>query len=131
MTAVVYVDTGTNIVSDALLAIVGASVTASGFYIAWGTGGSSTGATATNTDVDLAARATEAAVSATSETQSAADTCQWIGRLTTTTVKTIEEVGLFIDATGTASDMIIRASHGGVVMATDDIIEYTISLQQT
>ncbi len=131
MPAVVYVDNGTELVSDALLAIVGASVTASGFYIAWGTGGSSSGGTATNTDVDLEARATEAAVSATSETQSAADTNQWVGRLQTTTVKTIEEVGLFIDATGTATDMIIRASHGGVVMATDDIIEYTITLQQT
>lgn len=131
MPAVVYVDNGTELVSDALLAIVGASVTASGFYIAWGTGGSSSGGTATNTDVDLWARATETAVSATSETQSAADTNQWVGRLQTTTVKTIEEVGLFIDATGTATDMIIRASHGGVVMATDDIIEYTITLQQT
>jgi hypothetical protein len=131
MTAVIYVDNGTELVSDAILALTGASVTASGWYIAWGTGGSSSGGTATNTDVDLEARATETAVSATSETQSAADTNQWVGRLQTTTVKTIEEVGLFIDATGTATDMIIRASHGGVVMATDDIIEYTITLQQT
>jgi hypothetical protein len=131
MPATIYVDNGTELVSDMMLAFTGASVTASGWYIAWGTGGSSTGATATNTDVDLAARATETAVSATSETQSAADTNQWVGRLQTTTVKTIEEAGLFIDATGTATDLIIRASHGGVVMATDDIIEYTFTLQQT
>lgn len=131
MPAVVYVDNGTELVSDAILALTGASVTASGWYIAWGTGGSSSGGTATNTDVDLEARATETAVSATSETQSAADTNQWVARLQTTVVKTVEEVGLFIDATGTATDMLIRASHGGVVMATDDIIEYTITLQQT
>lgn len=130
MTAVVYVDNGTELVSDALLALVGASVTASGFYIGWGTGGSSTGATATNADVDLAARATEAFVSATSETQSAGDTNQWIGRLQTTTVKTIEEVGLFV-ACGTATDMLIRNSHGGLSLATDDIVAYTITLQQT
>ena len=131
MVATLYVDNGTDLVSDALLSIVGASVTASGFYIGWGTGGSSTGGTATNTDVDLEAPATEARVSATSETQSAADTNQWIGTLQTTTVKTIEEAGLFIDATGTSTDMIIRANHGGVVLATDDQIEYTFSLQQT
>ena len=131
MPTTLFVDNGTDLVSDALLTLVGASVTASGFYIGWGTGGSSTGGTATNADVDLEAPATEARVSATSETQSAADTDQWRGTLQTTTAKTIEEAGLFINATGTATDMIIRANHGGVVMATDDQIEYTFSLQMT
>ena len=131
MVATIYVDNGTELVSDALLTLVGASVTASGFYIGWGTGGSSTGGTATNTDVDLEAPATEARVSCTGETQSSADTDQFIGTLQTTTVKTIEESGLFIDATGTATDMLIRANHGGVVLATDDQIEYTYTLQQT
>ena len=130
MTAIIYVDNGTELVSDMMLAFTGASVTASGWYIAWGTGGSGTGGTATNTDVDLEARATEAAVSATSETQSG-DTNTWVGRLQTTTAKVIEEVGLFVDATGTATDMIIRANFGEVSLATDDIIEFTISLQQT
>lgn len=131
--AVVYVDNGTELVSDALLALVGASVTASGFYIGWGTGGSSTGATATNTDVDLAAQATEARVSATSETQSAADTDQWVGRLTNNGAasKVIEEAALFIDATGTATDMLIRGSFGGITVATDDVVEFTFTLQQT
>ena len=131
MPATIFVDNGTELLSDAALALVGASVTASGFYIGWGTGGSSTGGTATNTDVDLEAPATETRVSATSETQSAADTNQFIGTLQTTNVKTIEEVGLYIDATGTSTDMLIRANHGGVVMATDDQIEYTFTLQLT
>ena len=131
MPATIFVDNGTDLVSDALLTLVGASVTASGFYIGWGTGGSSTGGTATNTDVDLEAPATEARVSCTDESQSAADTNQFIGTLQTTTVKTIEESGLYIDATGTATDMLIRANHGGVVMATDDQIEYTYTLQIT
>ena len=131
MPTTLFVDNGTELVSDALLTLVGASVTASGFYIGWGTGGSSTGGTATNADVDLEAPATEARVSATTEDQSAPDTNRWIGTLQTTTVKTIEESGLFIDATGTATDMLIRANHGGVVMATDDQIEYTYTLQIT
>lgn len=131
--AVVYVDNGTELVSDALLSLVGASVTASGFYIGWGTGGSSTGATATNADVDLAAQATEARVSATGESQSAADTNQWIGRITNNggASKVIEEAGLFIDATGTATDMLIRGSFGGITVATSDVVEFTITLQQT
>ena len=131
MPTTLFVDNGTELVSDALLTLVGASVTASGFYIGWGTGGSSTGGTATNADVDLEAPATEARVSCTGESQSAADTDQFIGTLQTTTVKTIEEAGLYIDATGTATDMLIRANHGGVVMATDDQIEYTFTIQQT
>lgn len=128
MAAIIFVDNGTELMADAMLAFTGATVTASGWYIAWGTGGSSSGATATNTDVDLAARATEDSVSATTETQSG-DTNTFTGRLTTTTAKIIEEVGLFIDATGTVTDMFIRANHDGVGLATDDIIEYQISLQ--
>lgn len=132
MTAVIFVDSGTDLVSDALLALVGASVTASGFYIGWGTGGSSTGGTATNTDIDLEAPATEARVSCTGESQSAGDTNQFIGTLTAVgSAKTIEEAGLYIDATGTATDMLIRANHGGVALATDDAIEYTFQLQLT
>ena len=132
MPTTLYVDNGTELITDQTLGIVGtAAVTASGFYVGWGTGGSSTGGTATNDDVDLRVPATEARVSATSETESAADTAQWVGTLQTTTVKTIEESGLFIDATGTATDMLIRANHGGVVLATDDQIEYTYTLQQT
>ena len=128
---IIYVDNGTELVTDALLALVGASVTASGFYIGWGTGGSGTLATATSVDVDLRAEATEARASATSETQSSADTNTWVARLQTTTAKVIEEAGLFINATGTATDMLIRANFGEISLATDDIIEFTFSLQQT
>ena len=129
MTATILVDNGTDLLSDALLALVGATVTASGFYIGWGTGGSSTGGTATNTDVDLEAPfATR--VSCTGETQ-AGDTNTFIGTLLSESALTIEEAGLYIDATGTATDMLIRANHGGVVMATDDQIEYSFTLQIT
>ena len=129
--AVIFVDNGTELFSDFILAIAGASVTASGFYMGWGTGGSGTGGTATNTDVDLEAEATEARVSCTGESQSAADTNQFIGRLQTTTSQTIEEFGFYIDATGTATDMIVRANHGEVSLATDDQIEYTLTIQMT
>ena len=125
MTAVVYTTTGKNWVVDKVDNTVGAAT----FYIAWGTGGSSTGGTATAGDTTLSARATEAAV-ITTNSQPSADTNQWVGTLTTTTVKVIEEAGLFA-GTSTATTMIIRGSHGGVVLAVSDSIQYTISLQQT
>ena len=132
MATVIYVDNGTELITDLTQGFVGGGPTASGFYMGWGTGGSGTLGTATNTDVDLRVPATESRVSTTGESQSAADTVQWIGTLTAVgTAKTIEEFGLFIDATGTASDMLIRANHGGVALATEDAIEYTASLQQT
>ena len=129
--AVIFVDNGTELFSDFVLAVVGGTVTASGFFMGWGTGGSSTGGTATNTDVDLRAEATEARVSCTGESQSAPDTNQFIGRLTKTDVaSTIEEFGFYI-GTGTATAMVIRANHGGVALATEDIIEYTLTIQMT
>ena len=133
MPTTLYVDNGTELITDQTLGIVGTAVTASGFYVGWGTGGSSTGGTATNDDVDLRVPVTEARVSCTDESESAADTAQFIGTLLNNgaAAKTIEEAGLFIDATGTATDMLIRANHGGVVLATSDQIEYTFTLQQT
>ncbi len=127
--AVVFVDNGTELVIDWIESIVGTAVTASGWYMGWGTGGT---VTATNTDIDLGAEATELRVSTTGESQSAADTFQWIGRLTKTAIPaSIDEFGLYTDSTGTTTDMIVRADHGTVVMATEDIIEYTCTLQMT
>ena len=83
MPTTLYVDNGTELITDQTLGIVGTAVTASGFYIGWGTGGSSTGGTATNDDVDLSVPATEARVSCTDESESAADTAQFIGTLQT------------------------------------------------
>ena len=53
----------------------------------------------------------------------------------TTSTNTIEEAGWFyatISGTATAGGtLLVRASHGGVVLATDDSIQYTFGLQQT
>ncbi len=133
MPTTLYVDNGTELITDQTLGIVGTAVTASGFYVGWGTVGSSTCGTATNDDVDLRVPETEARESCQDESESAADTAQFIGTLLNngSSSKTIEEAGLFIDATGTATDMLIRANHLGVGLATSDQIEYTFTLQQT
>ncbi len=127
MPATVYLQTGEDFVCDQIQNGGGTAT----FSIGWGTGGSGTGGTATKPDLDLRAAATELRVTATTEDQPSSDINRWIGRLTTTTVKGIEEVGLFFHPTSTATAMIIRANHGAVNLATDDIIEYTITLEQT
>lgn len=110
------------------------TTTATNFWIAWGTGGSSTGGTATSADTGLKAAATEAYAVATLS-QPAVDTNQFVATITAGTGKTIEEVILF-GGTSTATSVgtnrtIIRASHGGQTLATGDAIQYTIQLQTT
>lgn len=106
--------------------------TATNFWIAWGTGGSSTGGTATAADTGLKAAATEA-FAAAALSQPAVDTNQFVATITAGTGKTIEEVILFggtSTATSVASNRcIIRASHGGQALATGDAIQYTITHQ--
>lgn len=130
MTATVLTTVGKGWIIDKYtdLATATGPGTATEQWIHWGTGGSSTGGTATAGDTTLKAAATEIRVAAT-VSQSAADTAQFVGTLTAGTAKTIEEVGLF---TATAGGVLeIRANHGGVALATGDSIQYTIQLQQT
>lgn len=129
MTAVVFTTTGARWDADKFVDLATASGpnTATTWYIGFGTGGSSTGATATAGDTDLKAAATEARVVAT-VTQPSATTDQWTGTITCGRAGgfTVEEAGLF---NATASGiMVIRGSHGGVALATGDSIAYTIQL---
>lgn len=130
MTAVTMTATGLTAVVDRF----DNTSTATNFWIAWGTGGSGTGGTATSADTGLKAAATEAWVAATLS-QPAVDTNQFVATITAGTGKTIEEAILFFGtstATGTATNRcIVRASHGGVALATGDAIQYTITIQFT
>lgn len=108
--------------------------TATNAWIAWGTGGSSTGGTATSADTGLKAAATEAWAAA-ALSQPAVDTNQYVATITAGTSKTIEEMIVFC-GTSTATSVatnrcLIRASHGGQLLATGDAIQYTVSLQST
>lgn len=102
------------------------SSTATVFYIGWGTGGSSTGSTATYGDTALQAEATEARVLATLS-QPAADTNRLVATITAGTAKTVEEVGVF---TATAAGtMVGRGTHLGVGLSAADAIQYTFNIQ--
>ena len=126
MTAVVYTTVGKAFVVDRF----DNTVTATSAWIGWGTGGSSTGATATAGDTGLAVSATEA-WSAAVLSQPSADTNQFVATITAGTAKTIEEAGVFCGTATGSVTLLIRASHGGQTLATGDSIQYTFTLQQT
>ena len=127
MTATVVTATGITFIVDKL-----DDATATGAWIGWGTGGSSTGATATDVDTGLKAAATEAFVAAT-KSQPDTQTNRYVATITAGTGKTIEEAIVHV-GTGTATGTnicLIRASHGGQTLATGDSIQYTISMTAT
>lgn len=104
---------------------ISSTATVTGWYISWGSGT----VTDSKTSTGLEAEATETRVTATSETQSAADTFQWIGTFTAGSAKTVSETGLHTAATD--GDLPIFGTYTGIVLATDDQVQYTITLEQT
>jgi hypothetical protein len=98
MTATVLTATGITFLVDRL----DDTATATNFWIAWGTGGSSTGGTATSADTGLKAAATEAWAAA-ALSQPAVDTNQFVATITAGTGKTIEEAILFAGTTTSTS----------------------------
>jgi hypothetical protein len=94
------------------------------FYIAWGTGVTA----AAKGDTTLVTEASEARV-ATTDTQPAADTMQWVATITADGAKTISEAGVFDAAT--VGTLIMRSNFTGIVLALNDKIEFTFTLQQS
>lgn len=92
--------------------------------IGWGTGAG----TAAKADTTLFTEASEARVAVTTS-QVAADKHQWVGTITANGAKTITNAGLFDAPTGGV--LVIHGDFTGVVLATGDKIEFTITLEQT
>lgn len=121
--ASIYTSVGETVVVDAIEAQLS-------IYIGWGTGAG----TAAKGDTDLFTAATEARVAAT-ESQPTADKNQWVAQITANAGKTITNGGAF-DAAGSGSppsggNLIVHGDHTGIVLASGDKIEYTITLEQT
>jgi len=124
MVATVYTTSGAGVVVD----LIDNTITAATMFIQWGTGGSSTGATATAGDTALFAAATES-LATTAVSQPSADTNRWVGTITAGSAKTVEEAALFTASSG--GTMVIHGNFGGIALATGDSIQFTVSLQQT
>jgi hypothetical protein len=93
-------------------------------FVAWGTGAG----TATDADTTLFTEASEARVGGT-VSQPTADKNQWLATLTADGAKTITNAGVF-DAS-TAGNLVVKGDFTGIVLALNDQIQFTITLQQT
>lgn len=122
--ATVYTDAGEAAVVDLIDGTGSTHLDASNAYVAWGTGAG----TAAKGDTTLFVEASESRVLA-AVTQPTADKNQWVATITADAGKTITNAGLF-DAS-TSGNLIVKGDFTGVVLASGDKIEFTISLEQT
>jgi len=122
--ATIYTSAGEAKVVDLIDGTVATVLSAANAKIGWGTGAG----TAAKADTTLFVEASEARVVPT-VTQPLADKNQWVGTLTADAGKTITNAGLFDAAT--AGNLIVKGDFTGIVLATGDKIEFTISLEQT
>ena len=120
----VYTTAGKAKIPDYIDGVDATPLTAAASWVAWGTGAG----TAAVGDTTLFTEATEARVNP-AISQPAADTNRWIATMTADAGKTITNAGLFnASAAGT---MFVKGHFTGVVLASGDKIEFTITLQQT
>lgn len=97
------------------------TVQTTGDFIGWGTGAG----TAAIADTTLFTESTEARVTAT-RTQNTSTRIQWVGTLTAAAGKTITNAGNF--TASTAGTLIVKGDFTGIVLATNDQIQFTIQL---
>lgn len=93
-------------------------------YVGWGTGAG----TAAVGDTTLFTEASEARVVAT-RTQPSADTIQWVASITADGSKTITNAGNF--TASSSGTLIVKGDFTGIALVLNDIIQFTITLQQT
>ena len=122
--ATVYTTAGKAIIPDLIDGTSAVHLDNTNAKLAWGTGAGTAGVG----DTTLFTEATEARVAATTS-QPAADKNQWVGTITADGAKTITNAGLFNSAAG--ATLFVKGDFTGIVLATGDKIEFTMSLQQT
>jgi len=122
--ATIYTDAGEAAIVDLIDGVGSTVLSAANAKVAWGTGAG----TAVKADTILFTEASEARVAA-AISQPTADKNQWVGTITADAGKTITNAGLFDAAT--VGNLVIHGDFTGIVLATNDKIEFTISLEQT
>ena len=122
--ATIYTDVGEAGVVDLIDGVGSTVLSTANAKVGWGTGAG----TAAKGDTTLFTEASEARVVPTIS-QPTADKNQWVGTLTADGAKTITNAGLF-DAVS-AGILYIHGDFTGIVLALNDKIEFTISLEQT
>lgn len=116
----IWVNLGQNLTVDLLDPSTRAGVTTS-YTIAWGAGSTAPAVT----DTGLVTENPEARVSAT-VTQPAVDTIRFVGTITATANRTVQEAGVFTSA---GSNLFLRGVHALLNIETGDRVEYTFDLR--
>ena len=116
----VWVNGAQNLTIDLLDPSTRAATTTS-YTIAWGSGSTAPAVT----DTSLASENPEARVSA-SVSLPAVDTIRFVGTITATANRTVQEAGVF---TNTGANLFLRGTHALLNIETGDRVEYTFDLR--
>jgi hypothetical protein len=122
--ATVYTTAGKQAIVDIIDGTLATLLSAANAKAAWGTGAG----TAVVGDTTLFTEASEARV-ACAISQPAADTNKWTATMTADGAKTITNAGLFNSTSG--ATLFIKGDFTGIVLALNDQIAFTFTLQQT
>lgn len=122
--ATVYTSAGEAKVVDLIDGTSGTHLDNTNGKIGWGTGAG----TAAKGDTTLFTEASEARVAVVTS-QPTADKNQWTATLTADGAKTITNAGLFDAAV--AGNLVVHGDFTGIVLALNDQIAFTITLEQT
>lgn len=99
-------------------------------FIAWGTGAG----TAAATDTTLFTEGPEARTTGTSSrvtTTTTNDTYQVVGTITASAGRTVTNAGTFDVVTASSGNLFIKGDFTGVVLASGDGIQFTVTIQFT
>lgn len=116
----IWVNGGQNLTIDLLDPATRAGVTTN-YTIAWGSGSTAPAVT----DTGLAAENAEARVAAT-VTQPVLDTIRFVGTITATDNRIVQEAGVF---TNTGANLFLRGVHALLNIEAGDRVEYTFDLR--
>lgn len=120
----VYVQAGEEHVVDLIDGTSTVHLDGTNSHIAWGTGAG----TSAKGDTTLFVEGPEARVVAVA-TQPSVDINQWVATITASAARTVTNAGLFTAITG--GILIVKGDFTGIVLASGDKIEFTITLEQT
>ena len=110
-----------------LTQLMNATVAATTYFVGWGTGGPATGSNVVSKGATAISSEIQARNSAGSSI-SVFNQEQWIAVLTATAARSITNAGLFHNNSGT---LLIGGDFATVALATNDRIEFTITLTST
>lgn len=120
MATAIWVNGGQNLTIDLLDPATRAD-TVTNYTIAWGASNTAPAVT----DIGLGSENPEGRVSAT-VSQPAPDTIRFIGTITATATRTVQEAGVF---TNTGASLFLRGVHPSLAIETGDRVEYTFDLR--